>query len=144
MFVCVCVCEYLPVHMCRHVQQQAAYSGVIIIMSTQKWAVLISFPSMPCEQHGGKWICNKFPLRWCADVHTVLGKIIHRNSELARFNILSSWLLCYFKGKYIMCACVCCFSAIFVFNQVSNTLGLTIMHVLISSWTLQLFCQDNE
>ena len=62
--MCVCVCVFvcvterggthmcLHVHMCGLVQLPAVYSADIIGMSTQRWVVLISFPSMPFEQHG--------------------------------------------------------------------------------------------
>lgn len=75
---CACTIAWTPlclnVHMCGHVQLQAVYSADIISMRTQRWVVLISFPSMPFEQHGnhgGEWIWNKFPRHWCEDSHTV-------------------------------------------------------------------------
>lgn len=73
---CVCArawaCAHmcLHVHMCGHVQLQAVYSTDIISMSTQRWVVLISFPSMPFKQHGnhsGEWIWNKFTMHWSGD-----------------------------------------------------------------------------
>lgn len=57
-------------HTCFHVQLQAVYRMDIISMSTLRWAVLISFPSMPFKQHSnhsGQWIWNKFSMHWCEE-----------------------------------------------------------------------------
>ena len=142
--VCVCVCVFvcvterggthmcLHVHMCGLVQLPAVYSADIIGMSTQRWVVLISFPSMPFEQHGnhgGEWIWNKFPMHWCGDdsgfcvwtqAHTLSYTWQTQYSTFIQtscLTVLFSQVWCYFMCvclcvELYMCVCVC-FSVFF-------------------------------
>ena len=94
--VSMCTHVFACVHMCGHVQLQAVYSADIIGVSTQRWVVLISFPSMPFEQHGnhgGEWIWNKFPMHWCGDfssTHTKTHTYLAYTVQCAHSNFLAS------------------------------------------------------
>lgn len=96
--VCVRSCAHmcLHVHMCGQVQRQAVYSTDIISMSTQRWVVLISFPSMPFKQHGnhsGEWIWNKARMHWCGDCNFCLWIQEHTHTQYSTLiqTLLSHW-----------------------------------------------------
>lgn len=121
------------VYACGHVQLQAVYSADIISMSTQRWVVLISFPSMPFKQHGnhgGGWIWNKFPMHWCgvcsSCVLTHTWQIQHFDSNF------SASLMVYSPGR-VMSFCVWRYSWAAInkyFNSLSNISSIIYFYII--------------
>lgn len=83
-------------HTCFHVQLQAVYRMDIISMSTLRWAVLISFPSMPFKQHSnhsGQWIWNKFSMHWCEESKLQLMNRLTHTWQMQYITFVQTFLL---------------------------------------------------
>lgn len=124
--------------MCGHVQLQAVYSADIISRSTQRWVVLISFPSMPFEQHGnhgGEWIWNKFPMHWCGDsgTHTHTWQTQY-STFIQTFLPHCSIVLCVYFMYCTVYSCVMFLFCLDIHNWMWNhMLGLVMHFYFISS-----------